>query len=487
MMEQHGNSNNFGQFPQQQPPQQQMQQNLQNDPSGFANFSSMPPATQTQPSNDIQMQQAQQQNHMQPLANGNTPQLNSQQPSMAQPLPPQPSQNNGKMQSGGLSNEQPMATNSEVQHQPSSAPSSQLLNNESEHSGTAMNPNAFQSVDNEKKSAFDAFDGLSLEPTPTSTMVKTPNSAQYHEGQQVFYSNIDGSCLVTITKVHYDDALHPFYTVNLGGREKQTDDAHLSLPNGGSMQQNSVVQGQINDNNGSALVLQETACMLQKLNSQQLMQVQQFIASLVSSGNNHQASTPSSSGQNTQINSANQQQQQQQHMSFGSIDSTSANTMDMTPPPPYQSAAQPPAAQFSMQHQQQNQSNNHGMTQAQQPMGMAMNAPAAGAAPTPPSAMPPPPPPPAQVPTPTQFSMQQHLNQGMGMGTMNHVASPSPPGQAPVAMGQFSMQQQQPNNGTTSNNAPALPPAAPAPAVVAPPAPATLPPVEKEGNPFDFY
>ena len=50
----------------------------------------------------------------------------------------------------------------------------------------------------------------------------------YNEGQKVVYTNAEGSCLAVITKVHYDDDLLPYYTIEIEGREKQTDNNHLS-------------------------------------------------------------------------------------------------------------------------------------------------------------------------------------------------------------------------------------------------------------------
>jgi len=51
----------------------------------------------------------------------------------------------------------------------------------------------------------------------------------YNEGQKVIYTNAEGSCLAVITKVHYDDELQPYYTIEIiEGREKQTDNNHLS-------------------------------------------------------------------------------------------------------------------------------------------------------------------------------------------------------------------------------------------------------------------
>ena len=50
----------------------------------------------------------------------------------------------------------------------------------------------------------------------------------YNEGQKVIYTNSEGSCLAVITKVHYDDEMQPYYTIEIEGREKQTDNNHLS-------------------------------------------------------------------------------------------------------------------------------------------------------------------------------------------------------------------------------------------------------------------
>lgn len=51
----------------------------------------------------------------------------------------------------------------------------------------------------------------------------------YHEGQTVLYSGGGGSSGGTIKQVHYDDELRPYYTIDLRGKERQTDHEHLSL------------------------------------------------------------------------------------------------------------------------------------------------------------------------------------------------------------------------------------------------------------------
>ena len=143
---------------------------------------------------------------------------------------------------------------------------------------TKTNPNAFRPSDESKKSAFDAFDNLSLEPSPSLVGVAEPAGAKsnqppkqsmFIEGQTVVYTNNDSSTQATVKSVHYDDELKPYYTIELGGRERQTDDAHLALP------------GEVTaTSNGDSAVLQKTISMLQSINSEQLLQVQQFIQNL---------------------------------------------------------------------------------------------------------------------------------------------------------------------------------------------------------------
>jgi len=56
------------------------------------------------------------------------------------------------------------------------------------------------------------------------------SSTQYKEGQTVLYTNSQGlTSKATIQAIHYDNDLQPYYTITfLNGRERQTDDAHLS-------------------------------------------------------------------------------------------------------------------------------------------------------------------------------------------------------------------------------------------------------------------
>ena len=65
--------------------------------------------------------------------------------------------------------------------------------------------------------------------TTNTTSSNTNDALSYKEGQQVVYTNSQGSSHATIKKMHLDDELQPYYTIEVEGREKQTDDAHLSI------------------------------------------------------------------------------------------------------------------------------------------------------------------------------------------------------------------------------------------------------------------
>eukprot|EP00970_Alexandrium_tamarense_P002488 scaffold358_cov207-Alexandrium_tamarense.AAC.18 len=61
--------------------------------------------------------------------------------------------------------------------------------------------------------------------------ITTKSPSTFKERNEVVYTNINGSCKATIMAIHYDDELQPYYTIKLpDGREKQTDDSHLSNP-----------------------------------------------------------------------------------------------------------------------------------------------------------------------------------------------------------------------------------------------------------------
>eukprot|EP00970_Alexandrium_tamarense_P006833 scaffold1201_cov199-Alexandrium_tamarense.AAC.7 len=424
----------FSQFPQQQQIQQQPEQNR------FGNFSSM--ETQQAPHEQSNKMIGRVPNQQGTVAFGQFPQqqINAQQEqseadnvSTIQPIDMQ--QQNNQTQGMGANTQRPAPAN-----QPD-------FSEEQSDQVTSMNPNAFRSVESDKKSAFDAFDNLSLEPTPlessaassssgTSSAAKAASALpQFQEGQQVVFTNSTGSSGATIMKAHYDDELKPYHAINVNGRGKQTDDAHLSLPNESNTSNNSSSFTLSNTNStasstldfGKSAKLQETVAMLQNLNVQELMQVQQFIANMgatnVQSASNE--STPQllnetglSNKAPTQINMASvasMPYQYQQGMANGGMG------VQMNLDSQMNNAYQPSSFQCPVNGLQNQASTsvqqgpaiclpNHTMMQ-QQPMGMHQNP---------------------------AMSMQHQPN-----------APPPPPPQVPTSP--------------------------------------ALPPVEKEGNPFDMY
>lgn len=500
---------NFGQFPQQTQMQQPQQNNVQSS-DGFANFSSIqapqqvqhqikqqspnqPPPQQNTQSSDGFANFSSIQTPQQPeqMAMGQLPPKPPQQANIAQPTQETAAMNSQSSVVSAVGSEIPKPD------QPS------FDQNNNELAQPEVNPNAFQNVDNDKKSLFDdAFGGLSLERSPrpssnnTATVEGNISSIQqpplspkkatptflsdavgeitaYKEGQQVVYTNSEGKCPAVIAKVHYDDQLHPYYTINVQGREKQTDNAHLSLP--GESSQNISTEPSLNTNSeNDDMLLEETAAMLQKLNSQQLMQVQQLVASLVSSSNDQNTAShnmPALNGQmngqiNDQMNGITGHHQNQ--MSFGSIDTSSNLSMGNSSIPSVatggvaqqQPSPMPPQMQYNPQQQQM------GSMGSMPPQQMSIGAP------TPPSSMPPPPPQPPLEP----------IQLGMGMGTPQ-----MQPTMSQDQVPQISMQQQPmgaPPTAPTSNGMGEMNKSVPTP----PQQPQEVEPMpEPEGNPFDLY
>ncbi|KAL7473819.1 hypothetical protein ACHAXS_014277 [Conticribra weissflogii] len=304
----------------------------------------------------------------------------------------------------------------------------------------SVNPKAFRSSE-EKKAAFDAFDGLSLEPSTRFTVssatsvansaastTKTATPAKFAEGQRVIYTNQDGSCPVEVLKVHHDDELHPFYTISFNGREKQTEESRLSAL--GEHHQvisignlaTSVHSAPTHREDSPPIKLQQTITMLQGLNDQQLSQVQQFIATLsVGYAHGMQAMGMTQQGVvNTTIGTENEMVQNQS-MGMNNHQHAQMNNMLM----------RGNAVQNGF-HPQMLQ-NQYGSV------------------------------------NPQSMDMGVGINKGNGMGSASMDSS--------IHSGTM--------GGTPSLGTPMGSAAPAAPAPVAPPP--ALPPVEKEGNPFDMY
>ena len=187
----------------------------------------------------------------------------------------------------------------------------QCLNQQQNGQIGAMNPNAFRSVADDEKCAFDAFEALSPKPTsglmgdsvacnandPSSVATVSP-LFPFKKEHKVVYNNSDSLRQTTTVTVHDDDELRPHCPMKLAdGGDKQTYNSHSSFPNDSNMNGKSFLHSMLGDSSGLTLavpesitnyssfsdvdasaMLQETISMLQNLNLQQLMQVQQFVA-----------------------------------------------------------------------------------------------------------------------------------------------------------------------------------------------------------------
>lgn len=163
------------------------------------------------------------------------------------------------------------------------------------------------------QNAFDVFNGLGLAPNdnmekqndayhnnieevlPKADANKFPS--KYSVGQKTEYRDTQNyMSVVEIMKVHLDDSLVPFYTIKMpDGREKQTDNKHLSVC-GNSIEgqthveapQETVVNSELNYNvpvnttempvqNGTYPKVNDIVTMLHNLNEHQLAAVHGFI------------------------------------------------------------------------------------------------------------------------------------------------------------------------------------------------------------------
>uniref|UniRef100_A0A7S2PP83 Arf-GAP domain-containing protein n=1 Tax=Skeletonema marinoi TaxID=267567 RepID=A0A7S2PP83_9STRA len=461
---------------QQQQPQQSLQANFgetmahqkqQQQPTQMNVGPAQTQVTMNQQSGGMNFGQFQEQQQKQHQQMGIDQQVGMDTNQQMPPVPQQPAsvnvQSNGSAIASQIPENQPQQPHQELQPE-------------------AINPNAFQPAD-DKKDAFSAFDSLSLEPTnsrggtktPVREVVEKPKNLQFSkfkEGQQVVYTNSQGSVVAVIQKVHFDDELEPFYTINQNGREKQTDDAHLSLPN-------ETIQNQPNKpSDQSSAKLEETAAMLKDLSESQLLEVQQFIASLQSFTQPAPMLSMGMAQQEQNDDAMNHSQQQMGGMSHQQTGSTPIHNQHVAA----QENSMPPPqmASFQQPNRMQGMASNMGgiptQMNAQQPMMQQQQQPTQMY---------------AQQPTvhqqqPGQMYAQQQPAQVQGMGNtgMPQLTMQQQPMMSNVGSAQA--QQQVPNPSMMQSMG--AQPYAPSPtmAPTAPP-PNNLAPVEKEGNPFDVY
>ena len=250
--------------PQQVPPQQQQFANFAGQPQvtapsqqvppqqqQFANFAGQPVhSQQVTPPHQQQQQQQQQQfgNFAPPLA----------------PPPPPPQQQYGE-QSGTGQSMSPAPTPQMQPQLPAFATSQETqqdsafaTNVDSNHGQITMGPpqhhhssaqmplghpepqGAGWAGDGSGRASVieDAFanmstelDNTNVDDPPAPPTAPKLEVSKYRSGETVVYRNSSGEVFTcTILKVHFDHELDPFYTITLpDGREKQTDDGHLTL------------------------------------------------------------------------------------------------------------------------------------------------------------------------------------------------------------------------------------------------------------------
>jgi hypothetical protein len=230
-----GQQQNFASFGQQQPSQQQQQGQFLNyagqtqlPPSQpqpqavqFANFgqqqqqfANFPQSSQQQVASQPGTYEVQQQPGMPDHQAGFG--TFSQHQGAMQPL------NQGQQPTGGLGNFSQQGVGAPVQMQAPAPPVPPSVTHEavSETIGDRIS---------------DAFSNLSVTPSkpkespanPVGTKGKA--ETKYSSGGSAIYTSNGDKSVVKIIKVHLDHELEPFYTIQLpDGREKQTDDAHLS-------------------------------------------------------------------------------------------------------------------------------------------------------------------------------------------------------------------------------------------------------------------
>jgi len=171
-------------------------------------------------------------------------------------------------------------------------PTQQSGINNSVHSGPADSSMHSSSAIGGEDSAdpFDAFNALGIisssapfsqptvpPPDPSSTPPNTSANSRvkYEVGQKLEYRDSQNNIsLVEVLKAHLDDNLVPFYDIKMeNGREKQTDDLHLSVISAQSV--NSSYAGA--DMVSKDALLSNITTLISTLNEKQLRVVEKFV------------------------------------------------------------------------------------------------------------------------------------------------------------------------------------------------------------------
>lgn len=134
-------------------------------------------------------------------------------------------------------------------------------------SSTMDEPNGGNVVDTNTPPTA-TMSNLSISQDTKESTAKRLENSKYKPGQKAFYRCASYVGSAEVVKVHLDDDLVPYYTIRVEGKEKQTDDAHLSESNP---------------------MHEDVIKLLWELSDAQILQVKQYIMN-ISNGND--GSTP---------------------------------------------------------------------------------------------------------------------------------------------------------------------------------------------------
>ncbi len=121
------------------------------------------------------------------------------------------------------------------------------------------------------------------EPNQQTNVITTANGQnviRYEPGQNLEYTDSKNNVTTCeVIRSHLDDDLVPFYDIRMSdGREKQTDNAHLSLPS-------QVTAGLVAETNSKSKedTIRNITAMLENMNESQLGQLENYIKTLAQS------------------------------------------------------------------------------------------------------------------------------------------------------------------------------------------------------------
>ena len=200
-----------------------------------------------------------------------------------------------------MSNKAPDTSNILLEHSPQDS-TLKLQGSGTEPLEKAIGSSSIMSLETHETSTFDAFNSLNMGEDSKSEHPSTVSSVEtggdgrqdivaqpkYAVGQKVYYKDSRGDVSqAEILKVHLDDDLVPFYDIKMSnGREKQTDDGHLSLLDGPNCEPSAVIQSKTvareEVKSVDSEILKDIVKTLEGMNSKELLMVKTFMKDLKS-------------------------------------------------------------------------------------------------------------------------------------------------------------------------------------------------------------